>query len=177
MTVSRDERLENARSVLVAMRKKLGEQAVWRELFAPDDELFRDVFTTTWKFLVERGRVKAHYTIASADYELTGFGWLEAIEATGEIDSPEFQERFGRLCAALKRRVKGRREEGSVGLEELANETNLPEGWVYNVIESRLWELRYGRVGAEFDDADHFRNTVWIPIDFNMDRLYTAAHK
>jgi len=43
------------------------------------------------------------------------------------------KEKAGKLSAALKKRVKGRREDGLVSRTELANETGLPESFVGSV--------------------------------------------
>jgi hypothetical protein len=53
-------------------------------------------------------------------YVLTIDGWFEAQRVSGRFDSDEFNQRRGRLCAALKRSVRDRRDEALVGLDHLA---------------------------------------------------------
>jgi hypothetical protein len=68
---------------------------------------------------------------------LTTEGWFQAQRVSGRFDSENFQKRRGRLCAAMKRAVDGRRDHSAVGLPELAQAAELPEGWVWNVSEAQ----------------------------------------
>jgi hypothetical protein len=99
---------------------------------------------------------------------MAGYGWRQALKATGEIETPEFNEKLGRLSAALKAKVKGRRQEALTNAQALAAETGLSEGWIYNVVESRIWTYHLNRVGPEMDAS---KKCIWVPIDFDMEPL------
>jgi len=63
----------------------------------------------------------------------------------------------------MKSFVKGRQSAAIVKLGDLARRANVPEGWLFNVIESRLMENFHGRKGPHFD-----KRMVVIPAEFAM---------
>jgi hypothetical protein len=168
MTLGRDQRAENCREALVLMLQKLGERAVYMEEFEDDDPALAGIYPTTWKELTDRCMVKARPGIRWCRYELTGYGWLTAMQATGQSAAPEFRERLGRLNAVLKSFVKGRHQEGFEQVHVVAAKANVSEEWLYNVVESRIWEEELNHKGAEFDDS---KTMVIIPIDFGMEPI------
>jgi hypothetical protein len=167
MTLSRNDRLENLEYALRLMIERLGNRAMYAEFFDPKDPVFNEIYSTTWNELEQRGFVRAHKTSDSEFYEMRGLGWFCAMAVTGRIESPEFNERFGVLSAALKGLVDGRQQKQITTVEALVHQTGLPADWVYNVIKSNIWKHQHNRVGAEFDRFD----VVWVPIDFNMEPL------
>jgi hypothetical protein len=168
MTLARDERVRNCQEGLVLMLNKLGERAIYMEEFEDDDPALADIYPTTWKELTDHGLVKARPGIRWCRYELTGYGWLMALKATGQTEAPEFRERLGRLNAVLKSFVKGRREEGFEQVHVVAAKATVSEEWLYNILESRIWQEELNRKGAGFDDS---KTMVIIPIDFGMEPL------
>ncbi len=168
MTLARDERAENCREALVLILHKLGERAIYMEEFEDDDPALAHIYPTTWKELTDRCMVKARPGINWCRYELTGHGWLIALKATGQTEASAFKERLGRLNAVLKSFVKGRRQEGFEQVHVVAAKANVPEEWLYNILESRIWEEELNRKGAEFDNS---KTMVIIPIDFGMEPL------
>ena len=170
MTISTDDRLKNLQTALVVMKDKLGDRATYREVFDSEAEAFEEIYPTTWKDLEERGLVKGVPAWkGSTLYQLTGLGWLRAISSNGEIETPEFEQKLGRLSAALKARVKGRHQEAAATIDELAQETALPEDWIYNIVDSEYWRHWRHRAGPIFDSVDQLKNYVVIPIDFDME--------
>jgi hypothetical protein len=75
-------------------------------------------------------------------------------------------EKAGKLSAALKKQVKGQRREGAVTRTELANETGLPESFVYDAIDSHLLLHLFGRNDAAWAPDDGMKNYIEVPIDF-----------
>ena len=69
-------------------------------------------------------------------YALTLAGWLAAQRASGRLESEQFNDRRGRLCAALKATVKGRDHEVILEWRELAELAGLSEGWVWNILKA-----------------------------------------
>ena len=81
------------------------------------------------------------------DYRFTAYGWLKALEAAGRLGDTEMKEKLGTLTAAMKRRCEegGRHRDGST-IQELAQETDFSEDWIYNVVESHL--MRRLQIGS-----------------------------
>src|SRR5437879_699362 len=67
-------------------------------------------------------------------------GWLRAMLLSGTVDTPECRDRCTRLAQAMKAVVKGRDShyDGLTTENEIAAVANLPIGWVFNAIKSRL---------------------------------------
>jgi hypothetical protein len=169
MTLSRNSRLENMDLALVTMNNLLGERPMLAKYFSPEQAEFVAVYETTWKELEDRRLVHGSHTLSSgSSYRLTGLGWLRAISSTGEIETAEFKARLGCLSAALKALVKGRRQRSLTNPKTMAEQTGLPEWWIFNIVESRIWEKHLKRVGPDFDDS---RSIIWVPIDFGMEPL------
>lgn len=168
MTLSRDTRVHKMAEALRIPLDRLGDRPIYMDEVLSDDESVKDIYATTWQELEERGLVKARYGIAWCRYQLTGHGWLKALKLKGELETPEFQERLGRLNATLEGFVKGRREEGIEQVHVVAAKAEVSEEWLYNILESRIWQRELKRIGAEFDDS---QTMVIIPIRFDMEPL------
>jgi hypothetical protein len=99
-------------------------------------------------------------------YRLTIRGWVEAQRVSGRLESDEFDERRGRLCAALKRAVKGRDHEAILDYAELAQAAGLPEGWVWNILEGRVLHRLdpLGRYDVRFENGH-----VFVPPTFGQE--------
>jgi hypothetical protein len=105
------------------------------------------------------------------DIAFTAAGWLAALEACGASGTEEYQERLGRILAAMKRHVKGRREPAVVELRQLASESREPEGLIFNVIDSGAsTSTRSERTGATWYRNERGR-LVEIPVDFNLEPI------
>jgi hypothetical protein len=133
-----------------------------------DDLTVAHIYPATWQELTDRELVTAREGIGCRRYQLTGKGWYEALKLTGQIDTPEFQERFGRLNTVLKCLVNGGKEGGFEQTYIVAAQARIPEPWLFNVLESRIWEHAQRRRGATLDDS---KTVVVVPVDFNMPLL------
>jgi hypothetical protein len=96
---------------------------------------------TTIGELKDAGFIKQVAQFGSTDtpFMLTLSGWYKAQEVSGRFASPEFNERRGRLCAALKTFVAGRHERAIVHIDHVVAEVGLPFDWVWNMLEARTY--------------------------------------
>jgi hypothetical protein len=85
---------------------------------------------------------------------------------TGRLDTPEMKGKAGRLAAALKRRVDGRRHDSSADRTELAQETGLEESFIYDAIDSHLLRHLFDIIDAYWASYDRMNNDIDIPMDF-----------
>lgn len=168
MTLSKQKREENMKEALKLLLERLEDQAIYMSEVLDDDPAFTGVYRTTWEDMADSHLVTADPGPNWCRYQLTGHGWLKTLKLTGQLDTPEFQERFGRLNATLKNFVDGRDHEGSEQVHVVAIKAAISEGWLYNILESRIWEKEQNRIGAKFDDS---KTMVIIPIRFNMPLL------
>ena len=167
MTLSNQNREENMAEALKLLLERLGDRAIYVE-FLNDDPAFTGVYPTTWKDLEDSHLVSSRPGPSWCWYHLTGEGWLEALQFTGALDTVEFQDRFGRLNATLISFTDNRHEKGFKQIHVVAEKAGVTEDWLSNILESRIWENKYNRHGAEFDDS---KTSVIIPTRFNMPRL------
>ena len=163
MSLSLKQRRENAIVALRMIMENLDETPYeWQEHDATDVR-YLAIQRTTWAELVRSGYVRA----STFDrYLLTGSGWIAGLKSTGQFADPEFRNKAGRLCAALKLRVKGRRQMGDADRTELATETGLSEHWIYNAIDSHLIAEMFDRKDACWAADDQMKTAIDIPIDF-----------
>jgi len=170
--VAKDKRRANHRRAFELMLAQLADRAIDTNLFYAELPPFAEsVLRTTWEELLREGYVEA----VGARWRLTAKGWLLAIEATDVSTSPTYRERLGRLLAVMKRHVKGRRDSAIVELRMLAKESNEPEGWIFNVIDSRASSATgLGRTGARWYGNERGR-LVEIPVDFNLEPIDIAS--
>jgi len=173
MTVGRREREENQKLAFSLMMEALGDQAIDTTLLDAEAPPFREsILRTTWEELV-RGEYVTN--VRGGQYRLTPRGWLAALELSGAAQSAAYRERLGRVLAAMKAHVKGRRESRVVDLATLAAESKEPEGLIFNIIESRASSPS----SAERHGATWFENErgrlVEIPVDFNMEPVDVVA--
>jgi hypothetical protein len=151
MTLSKKQRLDNIEQALRMMAGRLGDRAVYRQSFKPDEPELAGVEETSWKELEARGLIHGTHTFTSDHYQLTGLGWFVAMELDDKCDTPEFQDKFGKLSSKLKSYVKGRREKAVTTVDALVDDVDLSQDFIYNVIKADVWQHKYNRVGAEFD--------------------------
>ena len=123
MSIAKQDREENHKTALQLMLQTLGDGAIDTTLFQTDNAPFAgNVLRTTWEELVTQGCVAE----VAGRYRLTPKGWLAALEACGASGTKQFQERLGRILAAMKRHVKGRRDPAVIELQQLAAESGEP---------------------------------------------------
>jgi hypothetical protein len=101
-------------------------------------------------------------------YVLTGRGWRAALELRGDIETQAFKERLGKLCAWLKGRVKGRRDDAFVAPQEIEEKIGISRHWVSNTVDAMLIERCFRQRGVQwFKRASLIR----VPIAFGLDLL------
>ena len=81
-----------------------------------------------------------------------------------QFDTPEMTSKAGKLCAALKDRVKGRQYEQIVHVSEIATETDLSEDFVRDAIESDLIRELFGTKGAGWATPEDRGKFIEIPV-------------
>ena len=163
MSLSGHEKSEECKTVLTTMLAVLGASAIDETLFDPCSE-FEGVHATTWDELVRNEWIEH---LAAVDrYRLTGTGWLGALRLTGQLGENRFEVNIGKTLGAMKTHVKGRAYSAVVSLRQIAQEADLSEGFVYNVVESKLVEKHHGRTGAKWQDRGRL---IFIPRDFNIE--------
>lgn len=165
VTISASERADNLNRALVLMLDATDSNPIDDVYFRPDDAEFASILATTWSELLGRGYIKNAVPSGPPHYQLTGGGWAKAMQVSERAETVEFQERLGKLTAALKQRIKGRSDEALVSLHELAGETQLPLGWVTNAIEADAISVFFRRRGATWRTA---RQVVSVPLDFGL---------
>jgi hypothetical protein len=164
MTLSKLDLIDNLELALRLMLESLPANRPYEwELLDGDTAPFSPVFPTTWKALSRKGLVKE---FSFNRYRFTPAGWIEALKVTGRFASRDLKEKAGKLSAALKKRVKGRREDCLVSRTELANETGLSESFVYDAIDCHLLRHLFGSIDAYWAPGDQMNNYIEVPIDF-----------
>ena len=158
----------NLSNALALLLDRLGERPIYMDEVVNDDLTVAHISRNTWQELTDRELVTARDGIGCCRYQLTGSGWREALKLTGQLDAPEFQERFGRLNTVLKSLVNGRKEKGFAQTHIVAAQARIPESWLFNTLESCIWEHEQLRRGASLDDS---KSMVVVPIDFNVPLL------
>jgi hypothetical protein len=164
MSLSKEARAAECGTVLESMLAALGASAIDESLFDPEHPPFRDSHSTTWDELAGQGWIEE----LEGTYRLTGTGWLGALRLTKQLGDQRFLDSVGRALGAMKAHIKasGRKNAALVPLKQIAGEAGLPEGFVYNLIESRLVEEHHGRTGAKWRDKGRM---ILIPRDFNIE--------
>lgn len=155
----------NLSDALTVLLGRLGERPIYMDEVVNDDLTVAHIHQTTWEELTDRKLVTARMGIGCCRYQLTGSGWLEALKRTGQLDTSQFQERFGRLNTVLETLVDGRMEEAFAPAHMMAAQADIPQEWLYNMLESRIWEHEHRRRGAALDDS---KTMVVVPVDFNL---------
>jgi len=173
MTIATREREKNHRSAFDLMMRELGDRAIDTALFDSEvSPVTGVVLRTTWQELADSGYVDR---VAETQYRLTAKGWLAGLELSGVANTKEYQERIGHVLRAMKAHVKGRTGSKVVELRALAAESNEPEGWIFNIIDSRASSLiGSARKGATWYQDERGR-LVEIPVDFNLEPVDIAA--
>jgi hypothetical protein len=172
MTVAKHMREENQRKAFELMLRELGDQAIDTRLFDTEKKPFAgEVLYTTWQELLRDGYTEQ----VRSKVRLTAKGWLLALEAADVTASSGYRERLGRVLAVMKARVKGRTESAVVDLWQLSKESGEPEGWIFNVVDSRASSaIGSGRRGASWYENERGR-LVEIPVDFNLEPIDIAS--
>ena len=168
MTLSEEERAANIELAFCLLIAEINEKAISRTFLDPAAEPFTEIPSTTWIEMCDQGWTEGCELYGQQRYRLTGKGWVEGLARTGAGRDTKLLDRLGRLSAELKRYVKGRGTDVTVDLEKLAQDVKLPEGWVFNAVESNAFEILQGRRGVTWKEQGLL---VRIPLTFGMKLL------
>ena len=145
MTLSVDERRRHMVSTLERMSAEIGDEPVFARVFSRKEHVWLDeVPRTTFDELEQRGYVHIEeFFGGNRNYQLTPAGWLKALMTSDRIDSQAERERRETFLKHLKSKVSARAGNEVVDGREVAAETGLPGGWVFNAVESQLLDHCY----------------------------------
>src|SRR6059036_44592 len=152
MTFSDRNQKENLDLSFSLMMAELGDGAVSKTFFDPSREPFAAVYPTTWKELGDQGWVGELQLCGRKCYRLKGAGWIEGLWRTGQSKGELLSQRMGRFAAVLKGHVKGREHDVVILLDALVRESGLPEGWVFNAVESNLLGKLWNKRDASWEE-------------------------
>jgi hypothetical protein len=172
MSISDADRRQDRERTLRGMLDLLGDRYLVEFAVEPSDIGFEDVLTTTWRELLDDGLIDDEFsTFGSPAFRLTPAGWLRATLINGTADTPECRERCARLARALKSVIKGRgsHHDELTSEEEVAAAANLPVGWVFNAIKSRLLGVVFPK---DRWDATIDKRTIRVSPTFGLNHLF-----
>lgn len=162
MTFSKDDLLANKALALQIIGEHCASAAIGDE-YEKDLPHFQPILATTWKSLADDDCVRLS---SRWHFRLTSTGWIKALESTGKFCDEQTKKDLGKLSAALKDRLEGRRDPALVGTHEIVTETGLPHYWVVNAICSHLIEHCLKKKGADWAPDDGMESMIEVPIDF-----------
>jgi hypothetical protein len=110
----------------------------------------------------------------ASGYRLSSKGWLVALEVSGIGSSADFSKRLGGVLGTMKNLVKGRQDSRIIPLSDLATRSGEPEGFLFNIVDSRSPSTGNSRIGAHWYDNERGR-LVEIPIGFNLEPVDIGA--
>lgn len=165
MTINRDLRAAAVTRALIRLADLCGDAHGVN--FSEADLIVASPLRTTVAELEDAGYIRQIAFAADPNpYALTDDGWLESQRVSGRLESNEFHQRRGRLCAALKRAVDGRDREAVLSYAELAQGAELPEGWVWNILEGQVLHRldSLGRYAVRCENGH-----VYVPPTFGQE--------
>jgi len=154
--------MDEQKRALTIMLQELGENYILDAIFRGYMPPFDAVPATTWTELVDQGQVYKMPGGGPALYQLTGPGWLAALEINGGIDDV-FRSKLGGLMAALKERIRGRDADGCADVFQVADTIQCPVGWICNVIQSRAVQVVLKRKGPRWYSGNPKSHVIDIP--------------
>jgi hypothetical protein len=172
MTFSQENQKDNVSLAFREMMAELGDGSVALILFDPNREPFRVIYQTTWKELIDQGWLEEHEVELQTRYRLKGAGWIEGLWRVGAYKDQTLEQKMSGLAATLKEYVKGRERDVVVLFHKLVERTGLPEGWVFNAIESSLLSKLWNMRDASWEERG---TLVRIPLNFGMKLLDHTA--
>lgn len=167
MTLSKEARWQNLREAVQLLMDNLHGRSIM-EVFISERSDPR-ILPVTWDELKKRYLIRE--TNSRYMFTLSGPGWIEGLKLRDEFDTAEMKAMTGKLCAALKDRVKGRQYEALVHVAQLAADSGLPEAFIRNAIESDLIHEQFGTEGAAWASYEDRGKLVRIPVGFGTPPL------
>ncbi len=170
MSISLKERTSNLHYALDLLTRDVGDNWIENVLIDQGGTPEYDaILSTTWPDLQSKGYIQSkHHGYC---YVMMPHGWIAGITRSGRIRSDEFQEKLGNIAAALKGLVKGREVPQFQFVDNVARETGVPEGFVCNVIDSRIFERCMRRRGADWEAQSGRGQLIKVPIDFGLELI------
>ena len=125
---------------------------------------------TTWTELEEEGLLQRDPDLEPGHCRLTGAGWRAAIVCATNLKAVDLAGRLGRLAAYFKSRIKGRKATTQVDLKTAGRESGFSEEWIFNVVESNILEIQFGRRGVHWH-TQHRGRVIVVPESFGLERV------
>lgn len=166
MSHSKEQRLANVHLALKSIKQLMGQEFVSKYAF--DSTKIEGIFPTTWTDMRDHYGYVENVTGFTHLYRLKASGWVEALRVEGVVGTPEFKKELGQLCRYMKDRVKGRSEDVTLNVQDIAAATGIPTGTISTIIEAKLIESEMGRYGAKL--VKEFNGgLVVIPANFGLE--------
>jgi len=170
MTKADADRCSDAVKLLVALLEELGDDAIDVRLFDAGHPEYAAFLNTSWSELEASEFIVSTPVPPAFFYRFTPSGWIEALVRRGFLEDQGVKSRLAKLAAVLKHKVRGRTAAAVVTLDSLAQESAVPAGWVFNVVDSRLMNRVYHRRDASWLGGARGR-LVAVPADFGMKEI------
>lgn len=94
----------------------------------------------------------------------------EAIELVWPENKTVLEPMVGKVMATLKSYVDGRDEDAWAECDEVAQQADVPFGFIYNLIESHFIDFHCDKTGADWYEGNS-GGTIVIPSRFGVPRL------
>jgi hypothetical protein len=170
MSLAARERIDNLDYALKLLTKEIGDNWLESVHFEPGGTPEYDaILATTWADLESKMYIRSK--LNGYVYGMTPYGWITGILKVGTNTTGHFEERIGRLSAVLKDLVKGRNSPQYPFVKGVAAESSVPEGFICNVVDSRLFESILKRRGAEWQSVKGRGQLMKVPIDFGLELI------
>jgi hypothetical protein len=157
---------------LKIMASEVGDEPMNGFAFSPSEPRFQQLLATTWNELEGRGLIEERGEKPGPTFRLTPGGWLGGLRILGGLDDPQTLARAVTIRKALKARIKGRQayDGSAVDVRDLAQEINLPVGWLWNSMRANLLSELFPNhtMNASLDRSGVL---VRIPPTFDMEEL------
>lgn len=165
VTIDKKDRLNDSENAISRMMSELGERSIAEVQFETNKPPFDKVYATTWQSLEDCALIEQDHTHEDRLFRLTGNGWIAGLQLTEIQQSPEFTKQVGDVMAALKAHVKACQRQHDVfpEVDEIATAAGVPEGFVFNFVESHYAEVMLKLKGARWNRRG---DTIRVPVDF-----------
>ena len=165
MTLPLDTHREDQAELLKRLLEATGDGYAM-DIYETKDPRFAGILPTSWVHLERSGYLKAQHSFGNPSYELTPDGWLVAMALTHALTTRATVERSQKLLRAIKARVdRDAHLAALIDEREVAAETDLPAGWVYNALASNLLDELYEGRGYRIE-YDYRSRCFRAPVTF-----------
>lgn len=173
MSVSDRKRIESRRLTLTIMLNAVADRRFSELQFDTEHPAFKEILVTTWRELLDEGLVESMRLSAGLKVRLTAMGWLRAMELSGQLHSEATVERCTKIVQVLKMVVKGRTtpHDQFTGLDVVAHETGIADGWIYNVLKSYMLLMVFPNVRWDAEIDRRSSNFVRVSPTFGLNEI------